>query len=377
MDLYKTYVTKRRKILHYFGLPDTPDFSAILDFGKHQLTENEVQETIEKLQNAAGKFHPAPLLKDEQILKAALEQKKSPYRVLPELGFDISTYTIFVYNEILLKNLDTIENILSALQRASRIDIRSRTENIASGENFTLSDSIQELKRAGIPYLVEYQQYIKRNGNNPVHKLLHAFSPEYSIDNFDEKFDEIACYLTNYTALNVNLKPYRITELEIYYYHPVLHPDPYVHKHPLQLTNAQWYFHGSGLDITFGSYDSIYAGVLIRGIKDLEQNRYIDGPLNVIAEIFKRVGDIETGRYFFNIIPYISKDKDKKPIKSLRILKKKEEDKDNFNEKLYRYLAEINPDHKFREKSIVAKQLLKSGRFSKEEINSRFGYKIV
>jgi len=377
-DLFENYLTKRTNILHHFGLPDSTDYSKILEFGKRKLTEKEVRDTIEKLHNAARKFLLRPVLTDEQILKDAQEQKKSPYQVLPELGINPHMYTIFVYNEFLLKDRDTIGNILSTLRLANRNDILNHLGNIENGDSATPPETIKELQKIGILYLDEYRDHASQYVYNPVNEFLHALTPKHSIDNLEAKFDEIAYYLMNYMVLDINLKQYRITELEIYYYHPQLHPDPYVHKHPYQLTNAQWYFHGSGLDITFGDTDSIYASVLIRGIKDLEQDRYIDGPLNVVAEIFRRMGHIKVGRHFFYLAQYVPQDSEEKPTKSTRVgLKKKKEDKHNYKDQLYRYLVEINPEHRFPEKTIVAKQLLKTGQFSKDEINKKFGYKIV
>lgn len=50
-----------------------------------------------------------------------------------------------------------------------------------------------------------------------------------------EWFSQIASQLLKATRLVVCGKPHRLVELEFYYYNEV-HPDPFAHRHPLQLT---------------------------------------------------------------------------------------------------------------------------------------------
>ncbi|NEP10912.1 MAG: helix-turn-helix domain-containing protein [Symploca sp. SIO2C1] len=89
----------------------------------------------------------------------------------------------------------------------------------------------------------------------------------------------------NRTRLLICGKPHRLVEIEFYYYNKA-HPDPFAHRHPLQLTWGQWYFHrqgdnyrgGSfkGLDLTFGE-DTAFGGILIRSLEAAD-GTLIDGP---------------------------------------------------------------------------------------------------
>jgi len=100
-----------------------------------------------------------------------------------------------------------------------------------------------------------------------------------------EWFTEIASQLLNRTRLLVCGKPHRLVELEFYYYNES-HPDPFAHRHPLQLTWGRWYFHrqrdnyrgGSfkGLDLTFGE-NTAFGGILIRSLEAAD-GTLIDGP---------------------------------------------------------------------------------------------------
>lgn len=69
-------------------------------------------------------------------------------------------------------------------------------------------------------------------------------------ENIETQFDQIAQQLFCRTQLMVNHKIYFLTEIEFYVHHEKQHPDPFIHKNALKLTNNQWYFHGSGIDIS-------------------------------------------------------------------------------------------------------------------------------
>jgi hypothetical protein len=90
---------------------------------------------------------------------------------------------------------------------------------------------------------------------------------------------------------------YRLIDIEFYYYAPGRFEDVYAHKHDAQLGKGKWYFHGSGIDITFGDGEC-HGGILIRGIASIRGEgspdrkgiyKQIHGPLNVKTEIFSNM----------------------------------------------------------------------------------------
>jgi hypothetical protein len=95
----------------------------------------------------------------------------------------------------------------------------------------------------------------------------------------------------------VNESFYRLIDLEFYYYAESVHEDVYAHQHETQLESGKWYFHGSGIDITFGN-GKHFSGILIRAIakissKGQKSNYFIEkeihGPLNVKTEICRNL----------------------------------------------------------------------------------------
>ncbi|WP_321426682.1 hypothetical protein [uncultured Bacteroides sp.] len=102
-------------------------------------------------------------------------------------------------------------------------------------------------------------------------------------------FEEVADILLNKGKLVINKTEYRLTEIEFYYRDENKHNDTFTHCDKEQLKNGTWYFHASGIDITFGKGENeIYGGILLRAITlasntDEKKNQQNDvyGPLKL------------------------------------------------------------------------------------------------
>ena len=86
-----------------------------------------------------------------------------------------------------------------------------------------------------------------------------------NIETIEQSFHDIAHLLFNDYSINVNGHFYRLLDIEFYYFSEGKFEDPYIHMNELQKESGRWYFHESGVDITFGAEGS-YGGILIRGI---------------------------------------------------------------------------------------------------------------
>lgn len=188
-----------------------------------------------------------------------------------------------------------------------------------------------------------------------------------------EWFNSIAKELMNNWSLSVGKSKYRLTEIE-FYYNDKKHDDRYAHNHDQQLTRGQWYFHGSGVDITFGDESSnAYGGILIRGIQNDNTKVYIDGSLKVVTEIFKEFGSISSLSTDFGLVK--AKHDSEVPVRCARVGLNPSKD-EIHNAKPYRFIIKINPDHKFKEKTKVAEQM-RDDDYSVDDINIMFGYQII
>lgn len=184
----------------------------------------------------------------------------------------------------------------------------------------------------------------------------------------NEDFKRIAFELMNNWILEINSNQYRITEIE-FYFKSEYHNDPYCHGNELQKEKEKWYFHGSGIDLTFGDKD-FYASILIRAIYDIKNDNYIYGPLNCITEFFKSINNVFDTDLIFGLVP--SKEQQFKievPIAAPRVGLNMKIDSEKY-EALYRFL--IMPKQKHAEKTRIAEGMRKLN-ISEEEIKKIWG----
>ena len=189
-------------------------------------------------------------------------------------------------------------------------------------------------------------------------------------------FLNIASSLLNENVLLINENYYRLTSIEFYYFDDYNHPDIYSHKHSMQKTTGQWYFHGSGLDITFGS-DDVYGGILVRGIQSLKEKKYINWPLMCVQELFSNLGSVDNKESLrFCIMPHEIHPIENQTIHYARRVGLNQtmdkSEKGMFFNGYYRFF--INPKETQKDKGAIAIDFLAQGR-SEAEINELFGYK--
>ena len=116
-----------------------------------------------------------------------------------------------------------------------------------------------------------------------------------NINNYQVVFSEYANKLMNEYCLKVDDKKYNLIEIEFYFYDKENHPDPYIYCNEKQKECGEFYFHGSGMDITFGN-GICYGGILIRSIMN-QKGEYINGSLILLKKLF--------GEEIDNLLPKI------------------------------------------------------------------------
>jgi 3-methyladenine DNA glycosylase Mpg len=196
-------------------------------------------------------------------------------------------------------------------------------------------------------------------------------------DSIQFSFQKAAEDLFNHRVLVVGDQYFRFLEIEFYYRNESSgHVDNYSHQHDEQLKTGTWYFHGSGLDITFGSEDPvIHAGVLIRSIQHVnpragsESNKAnVFGPLKVITTIFSHfpaVRDSTPFSFYLHDLRVSSLNgltslEEEAVYKATRIGLNENKDKDKekyFHKATYRFL--IHPHLGHKDKTGIAEQLYK------------------
>ena len=186
----------------------------------------------------------------------------------------------------------------------------------------------------------------------------------------ENDFERIASEIMNDWILQVEASKYRITEIE-FYFKSDKHLDNYTHGHEIQKKIGHWYFHGSGVDITFGN-DNYYGGILIRALYNLDSNsnKYIYGPIKVVTELLGSLTSVYYNTFALGLISDKEKSIQKeKPIAAPRVGLNSKTDP-TMHEKLYRFL--VMPKMQHAEKTNIVEAMKQQG-YTDEEVNNIWG----
>lgn len=99
------------------------------------------------------------------------------------------------------------------------------------------------------------------------------------------EFEEAAKLLMNNCSIKKGEKEYEIIDIEFYMYN-FQHPD--VITYPRVMEMGRWFFHASGVDLTFESSNpDRFGGILIRGIRNVnDDNDQILGPQKCVEALW-------------------------------------------------------------------------------------------
>jgi hypothetical protein len=383
-DYHSYMLDTRKNILDHFELPEVDEFTKLLDFAK-ELSPDDVDAIFEKLESVSRVYKVSSDFYEVDITRNYINKFKDPNELFGILEVTPHPYMFFVYTRILFEKKDTIKSGIASMRAADDPQLLDLLSRVAIIERDTEQKDgiIRFLLEKGVKYINEFLCYSIEGSEITSNKLVDFWDTLSSTPNheeYEEWFDQITNILMNELCLVVNNTPYRIIECEIYFWDKHRHQDIYTHRSEEQKKIGQWYFNGYGLDITFGNPDkNSCGGILLRGVKKLgKESEYFSGPAIVLKELVKNLGVvIQPGNGLF-LQELFNKDEKKRiPVKSKRIgLKRKNEDLQNFIDKPYRYIVELDVKHKFKNKSNVIKEQVKNDVLKRDEVKNIMGYTI-
>ena len=156
-DLSK-YFLLREEILKEFGLPPSSEYTSLLEFSNTRLTDFEIEKVIRSLHNAAKEYLTKSTPTDHQLLVDGRNEKRSPFEILPKIGVETHVYTIFIYNEYLLKERYTIDSILETLKLTNGDGVLHQLGTIQQATD----EQISKLEELGLKYVREFAKYCKK-----------------------------------------------------------------------------------------------------------------------------------------------------------------------------------------------------------------------
>jgi 3-methyladenine DNA glycosylase Mpg len=373
----------REMILDYYELPKIESFTKLLKFNKIP-NDEELAKVVAELSTASRAYKIDSKSYETEEVEYFIKGFKDANEVFDFLQVTPHDYMMFIYTEILYERKDSTESAIKAMRTADDPHLLDLLDRLRfQDEDDETENIIRFLASKGIKYLNEYVAQSKRENGSTKNSLVEFWDiiskqPHYS--EYENWFKSFINILMNDLCLVANKQTYRIIETEIYFFDRESHHDPYTHQADEQLELGQWYFNGYGLDITFGNpYHKTNGGILIRGLKKLGTTpKYISGPSNVLKEIMTSMGTvIQTGHGLFLQRMFSKTEVKMMPTQSARIgLTKKEEDVRGFIDKPYRYIVELNQDHKFKNKTRVVSEMLASGIIKPDEVKSILGFNL-
>ncbi len=380
--LFEDYILLSSNILSNLGLPDTKENLEILFFDGSP-SETELTSIVKLLHQAAENYLLSPPRPPAQVLQEARRTEANPFNILPELGISTNTYSMFVYQHVLLHTEESAEKIWQALQIANQPKIVAALGNFENTDFDKANIGVGLLKEAGVLFLDEFINYVESEvamaKPGKLEEFWKAIHGEIRFKTLEERFDSHAYFLMNYICLVAGDHPYRITECEFYYNDGGTHSDPYTHGRSEQLFPGNWYFNDMGIDLTFGDHDKkIFASILIRGVRSLRNDQNINGPSKVLRELFNRFGNVIDGNNRLclrevkaGLITI------ENPIRTTRVgLTRRPDDNLGFINKPYRYIVDLKKEHKFEGKERIVRQLVASNEIDKDQIFGILGYNL-
>ena len=375
-ELLKKHLNARTELLRSFSLPDLKKYVSFINTNLLP-TDFELNTIIEQLKLFAEEYLLAPVVLPADFLENAITNKTHWEEVFAYLAIPSDDYLIFIYSELLSKGRCSIDEFLKLTEiPVSKLNsIRSLANNFDYGftQNYTEDPRYNFLGRT-IPYLNLYLNFNRKKDFEkfldqkkilppiPLELFFWQFLNPYpeKKDELEKYFDKVADMFMNEVCIEHEHTYYRIIELEVYYFDKNIHPDPYA---PCRLEDLvtgniitdylDCTIGDYKIDFTIGDYSrEIYACIRIRGVKKLGKvNTYISGPYNVkklfnmtFTSCLKKnesiiaLKQIPTYGFYTKEIPIKKSRVDLTPISN---------DIEDFYKKKYRYIIEINAQHRF------------------------------
>lgn len=221
-DLFEEILWQEQQILSFFGLPNSDKYRKIL----WELTYDEkfgkkaVQEIVKQLQEAAETHLLAPVHTAVEMLRQAQREQSNAFDVLPELGFSTHIYTLYVYEQLLLKGEATPEEALAALQKTAEPDVLDKLGVMATKAQPRRTKAYRAYKDE-IPYLEGYidhvlymEEVMEEDEEEEIETEEDEFEPEPFLLGHPAVIERIICI--EYTNISMVVKVEDEEETQMY-----------------------------------------------------------------------------------------------------------------------------------------------------------------
>lgn len=194
-DLYQEVALLEKQLLRSFGLPRSNRFSNFVWKIVDSTPSDVVASTLyTQLAQEAGQYlssHPRTF---NQLLSQARLSKADPFEVLPEILIGANSYTLFIYNEILLKNIDSEENVMNEYEVIRKRECLTEIYRLTQIAEWEVSELFNRLVSYGLRYLPRYMSWFEKN--HPQIDTKEVSTVNEKSGALKNKVDEV-CFLLN------------------------------------------------------------------------------------------------------------------------------------------------------------------------------------
>jgi len=143
-------------ILAYYKIPSNPYYQSFLRFDSVPW-DNEIDKLIEFLERESKNLKEGPNKSDVEILIESKARKRDPMFALPAIGVTPHVYSIWVYENILLKSRDMVENVLIEFKRLN-YDLLDTIGNMDNKNEWRKNpeEFIKTMEKKGLIYIRSY-----------------------------------------------------------------------------------------------------------------------------------------------------------------------------------------------------------------------------
>jgi hypothetical protein len=175
-EKYIQKVNAEKDILSYFGLPLTSKYIKLI-WNIFDVTDN-VNEAIailmEEMEQKAKEF---ALTKEKNMatkLLEGIENKKEAFDLFPDILIDLNLYTLFIYNEILIKKNNSVESVIQEFEKIKGKECISNIYQLSQlSKNYEQSEYYKSLKNKELKYLDDFVEWCRLRDNQRINTHLN------------------------------------------------------------------------------------------------------------------------------------------------------------------------------------------------------------
>jgi hypothetical protein len=173
-------------ILLQFGLPASKRFVQILhDFvSQREVNDHLLDYVSKKLRTAARKYLLAPVVSDLEQLEQAKELKKSPYDLLPELGYPVNEFSVFLIGELLYRRNMAPSDVLDELKKVQYADVWDDILLLSRIVNYNTHELYNRMKEQDLRFIDDFvqhalKQHSSRAASRKASPASEGYTPNY------------------------------------------------------------------------------------------------------------------------------------------------------------------------------------------------------